>query len=141
MHIMPSDNSMVPLILAQAIGPIPTFTKAGFVLFPLANPRFEELPPFPANSNPFHHDSYSMGATITSAKDDGRELIAMFVNNGREYITIHDTASGRRFKITFMEKVWCEDGVDFYSNFERRYGVYPEHYEAWQHQQDVTTKG
>lgn len=61
----------------------------------------EELPPFPPNSNPFHHDAYHMGDYIA------KNVAIMFATHPSEratYIIIINRETGERLKVTLLDE-------------------------------------
>lgn len=61
-------------------------------------PKLIPLSPFPADSNPFCHDSFHMGTRM------GKDLIVMHANHTEEdckYLIFCNTKTGERFRLEF----------------------------------------
>ena len=75
----------------------------------LVTARTRELPPFPADSNPFHHDSFSMGTDLP------RSWVVMSAGfdreNGFEDFYLVNTKTGQRIQLDFepKEPEWQDD--------------------------------
>jgi hypothetical protein len=62
-------------------------------------PKLTALPPFPANSNPFHHDMSNMGTRM------GKDLMLMHRNHDTEeckYLILVNTATGERWRLDLV---------------------------------------
>lgn len=78
-----------------------------WAIFPLPSPRFEELKPFPVGENPFNHDGTSMGMYISHGKDSPSYCI--MYRNDLYSLIVYDPRTGRRFKLTFIEREWVNN--------------------------------
>jgi hypothetical protein len=68
-------------------------------------PFIEEIEPFPANCNPFHHDAWSMGSDLVRgwmAMHDGYDREGQHETLDRLYLV--NSRSGRRVRVHLNEK-------------------------------------
>jgi hypothetical protein len=78
--------------------------------------KVKKAEPFPANENPFLHDSYNMGTTI------GTNVTVMFDNHASErcnYLIVVNTETGERVRIVFDEKGTDRSIADVLVNYGR----------------------
>ena len=74
------------------------------------NVQIEILKPFPAKSNPYHHDLERMGVDVN------KEIVAMF-HLKNNIIILFDKVTGKRVEVTFPRPVKVPTPKNLLGNF------------------------